>query len=346
MLDYLVVGFGLAGLHIAHVLEKNKKSFSVIDPLQKNASRVSGGLNCPVIFRHYTQAWKAETFLPKAEKIYKEIEKKLEIKILKPISYYKQIDSYKDQNDWFVALDKPEMKNYLSPTLTKLIHFNSPFDYGEVFHCSLVDVPTLIQFFSEKLQQKNQFKKALFDYRNLEISESQVSYKNITAKKIIFCEGIGIKQNPFFRSVPVSGNKGVYLIIHAPDLKVPYVLKAGYSLIPLGNDLYKFGATFDREYKEISPETKNKKLLQNQLDKILTCSYKVKAVVSGIRPTIPDHRPVIGKHFQDSKILICNGFGSHGIMTAPSMAKALIDMDLYDKPMSPEIDVNRFFKKP
>ena len=60
MVDYLVVGLGLAGISFCEVLEKEGKSFKVITDNSQQASQVAGGLYNPVILKRFTLAWKAK----------------------------------------------------------------------------------------------------------------------------------------------------------------------------------------------------------------------------------------------------------------------------------------------
>ena len=58
MLDYIIVGLGLAGISFCEVLEKEGKSFMVVSDDSQQASLVAGGLYNPVILKRFTMAWK------------------------------------------------------------------------------------------------------------------------------------------------------------------------------------------------------------------------------------------------------------------------------------------------
>ncbi|NNE77833.1 MAG: FAD-dependent oxidoreductase, partial [Pricia sp.] len=60
MLDYLVVGLGLAGIAFCEQLEKGNKTFKVISDTSQTASLVAGGLYNPVILKRFTLAWRAK----------------------------------------------------------------------------------------------------------------------------------------------------------------------------------------------------------------------------------------------------------------------------------------------
>ena len=60
MVDYLIVGLGLAGISFCEVLERNQKSFKVISDDSQTSSVVAGGLYNPVTLKRFTLAWKAK----------------------------------------------------------------------------------------------------------------------------------------------------------------------------------------------------------------------------------------------------------------------------------------------
>lgn len=51
MVDYLIVGAGLAGIGLAHTLRSKGRSFVVIDDGSQKSSSVAGGMYNPVILK-------------------------------------------------------------------------------------------------------------------------------------------------------------------------------------------------------------------------------------------------------------------------------------------------------
>src|SRR5690625_3725794 len=233
----------------------------------------------------------------------------------------------------------------MSSDLKSLPQLKSDYGFGEIFKANIINTSKLIDTYAEHLIGQHSYIKEYFDYNNLQFEQNHIVYNQIKAKKIIFCEGAGVVKNPFFKNLPIKGNKGEYIVIKAPDLKINFILKSTFSLIPLEKDLYKFGATYDREFQNAKPEEKNRELLLEKLDELIDCSYEIVKAAVGIRPTVPDHRPIVGRHPKNPKLLICNGLGSHGVMRASSMAKQLLAKELHNEPLCPEIDLYRYFKE-
>ena len=114
MIDYLVVGLGLAGISFCEQLEENKKSYKVINDGSQTASLVAGGLYNPVILKRFTLAWNADVQLETAMPFYDQLESKLEVKLDCKIPIYRKFASIEEQNLWFEAADKPRLDKFLS----------------------------------------------------------------------------------------------------------------------------------------------------------------------------------------------------------------------------------------
>ena len=176
----------------------------------------------------------------------------------------------------------------------------------------------------------------------LVLDDSLVTYKNIKAKHIVFAEGFGIKENPFFNHLPLKEAKGELVIIHAPELKINFVLKSSVFLIPIGDDKYIVGATYNWKDKTNDITQEARVELLNKLKTFLKCNYDVVNQVAGIRPTVIDRRPLVGVHKKHRNIFVLNGLGTRGVMIAPYIAKQLYDLIENGEPLEVEINITRF----
>lgn len=344
MKDYLIVGFGLAGLNVAQELKERKQSYHIIDNGQLNASLVAGGVLNPLILKRFTESWMADEFLPVAIARYQHLEKQLQERVLHKSPIYRKIKSIQEQNDWFVAADKPSLASYMTPALQQIKNLSSPLQYGEVKKSWLLDTQKLLSTSREKLIAQEILTTENFSHISLQIHANFIQYKKYKARKIIFCEGIQLQQNPYFQELPLIGNKGEYLVLKIPGLQVKKIIKTAITLIPLGNDYYKFGATYSRDYQDTEPEEKSLQFLLKKLEQITSLPYCVVDQIAGIRPTVLDRRPFIGVHRQYDNLLILNGLGSHGILMAPLAAKWLLDFDLLGIPLLKQVNVQRYPK--
>ena len=117
MLDYLVVGLGLAGISFCEQLEENGKSYHVISDDSQTSSSVAGGLYNPVILKRFTLAWKANEQLILAKPFYRKLEEKLQVTLDYELPIVRRFYSIEEQNSWYEAMDKPYLKELLSPNI-------------------------------------------------------------------------------------------------------------------------------------------------------------------------------------------------------------------------------------
>ncbi|TYA74899.1 NAD(P)/FAD-dependent oxidoreductase [Seonamhaeicola marinus] len=342
--DYIVVGIGLAGISFCEELKTNNKSFVVFDDASQKSSVVAGGLYNPVVLKRFTSVWKNKAQLELALPMYSSLEKKLNVTLDYKIPVYRKFASTEEQNNWFTASDKPALSSYLSDKIIKNTNksIEAPFGFGEVLETGRIDVKTLVKEYKRNLDKEAILYEEVFDYSKLKTETQSVSYGTITAKHIVFAEGFGITKNPFFKELPLVPAKGELLIIHAPKLKIDFVLKSAAFLIPLGEDRYIVGATY--EWKDLTNNTsiKAKEELLEKLKKLVKCEFDIVNQVAGIRPTVKDRRPLVGGHSKYKGVYVLNGLGTRGVMIGPYVAKQLYNFIENDTPLENEIDIKRF----
>lgn len=346
MLDYLIIGFGLGGMHLAHRLEHENKTFMVFDDQSQNASKVAGGLCHPLVLKKFALIRDGDRNLQLALETYKSLERKLGIDVYAPMPILQKFDSEEPRKRWLLASQKVELSHFLNPNfIASHPHVNAKFKFGETRQSYLVRLPKLLNSFTNYLQQKQCYTALRFDHHALKIEKDHVVYGNFRARKIIFCEGFGLKQNLFFNYLPLKGNKGEYITVRAPKLKLKETIKSAYFLIPLGNDHYKFGATYERDFTQAKPTEAAKTQLITALENLIDCPYTLTGHLAGIRPTTIDHQAFVGAHPKFSNVYVLNGFGSRGILNAPRYVQELIDFIHHKKPISRTIDIVRFQKR-
>lgn len=344
MVDFLVVGLGLAGISFCEVLEKNQRTFKVVSDRSQTSSLVAGGLYNPVILKRFTLAWKAGEQLELAVPFYRRLEERLDTKLLYDLPVLRKFISIEEQNLWFEAADRPGLKAFLSPDLVFGHNGNieAPFGYGKVLGTGRLDTAVLHDAYGRYLLGKDLLLQETFDHTELKIHGPYLEYGSITAKNIVFATGFGSKDNPYFNYLPLNGTKGELLTISAPMLKETMVVKSSAFIIPLGGDLYKVGATYNRDDKTNVPTEASKMELLRKLDTFVTCPYEVVDHVAGIRPTVKDRRPLVGRHPKYDNLYILNGLGSRGVIIAPMAAQQLYGAIAEGRPIDGEMDISRF----
>ena len=80
-------------------------------------------------------------------------------------------------------------------------------------------------------------------------------------------------------------------------------------IIPLGDDLYRVGATYEWDELDNAPTSAGHEKVETILRKFTSHDFTIEAHVAGVRPIIQRSRPIIS---QDGNRWMLNGLGSKG----------------------------------
>ena len=346
MLDYIIIGSGLAGIAFCETAQKHKKTFKVLSDSSQNSSKIAAGLYNPVILKRFSQVWHAKEQLDLLDAFYKNLEIKLNVKLDYKLPILRKLFSIEEQNNWFLACDKFQLEEFLSFKLNnkKYEFLPASFGFGEVFKTGYIDTSVLLDQYQKYLTSIDSYANETFDYNLLKCNEDYVTYNKINARHIVFCEGFGIHLNPFFNHLQVDGTKGELLLIRAVDLNVSEIINSSIYLIPLGNNIYKVGATYNWEDKTNIPTEIGRSELILNLKNLISCKFEILDHRAGIRPTVKDRRPLVGTHPFYKRYHVLNGLGTRGVMLAPEMALHLFNHVENKIPLNDHIDIKRYDK--
>jgi glycine oxidase len=347
MIDFIIVGRGLAANVLMHSFRQQQISFKVVGNDQlSSCSKVAAGIWNPIVFKRLTKSWLAEELVKNLTSFYKTCEASLNTTlitqrpIIKPFTeeQEKQLWKKKSTNDLCDFLDR-DIRSDIPDVLN---HCNIPNQYGEVKQSGNLNVAEFLK--ASFLFFKDDFFSETFEYHQLQIQTDKVIYKTLEAKKIIFCEGHLVKHNPFFNWIPLKPAKGEILTIEAPELKLKNLIfnKNGF-LMDVEPSVFKLGATY--VWDDFTDEPTNKSLmeLEQKLKYMIRCDYSILKHEAGVRPSSIDRRPIIGVHPKYNNLFVFNGLGTKGVMLAPYFAKNFVDFYLKKAPIQSDVDVSRFY---
>jgi hypothetical protein len=338
--DVLIVGFGLAGWALTEVLKQQGKSFVVFDSEKKSSSSVATGIYNPVVLKRFTPVSHAQELMNFSIRFYANVANGI---FQHPMSIYRVFAKAAEQNNWMEALDKPVLSPYMSNKIHNHIHnIVAPHGFGEVLHTGRIDINGLLRYASRKLAIISSFYQEKFDYDILKISNDGVAYKQWTAKHIVFAEGVGVKHNPWFATLPIVSNKGEWLEISCQGLQLSHMIKGSIFIVPLGNDRYRVGATYARAFESSTPTAANRTWLIDQFQKYTKLPFEVLFHGSGLRPTVPDRYPIVGIHPNYRSLSCINGLGSRGVLWAPFLADQLVKHLYSDFSIPVNLNASRF----
>tara|TARA_B100001250_G_scaffold413066_1_gene445995 strand:+ start:2891 stop:3931 length:1041 start_codon:yes stop_codon:yes gene_type:complete len=342
--DFIIVGQGIAGTSFAFELLKNNKTFVVIDKFNTDtASRIALGVYNPLILKWFTKSWDIDNQLDYFYIFYNQLNNFLGDNLFSDIGIYKFLKNPYDQNNWLTKQFRSSLSQYMSEDLYSinnqgLIH-QKP--YGLVKLAGKVNVQLLLKLFREYCINKNILIDTDLDYNNLNINSNSIFFQGIEANKLIFCQGYGGLDNPYFNNLNFKPTKGEILTIYSKDLNLEKIIHSGFLFTPIGNDYYSIGATYDWQDMTINRTVEAKTKLVDRLNSILKIKYKIINHQVGIRPSTFDRRPFIGEHNQYNNLYILNGLGTRGVLLAPYLSKLLINSIYKKGTINNEIHINR-----
>jgi glycine oxidase len=346
--DYIIVGQGIAGTVLAQtLLSKGQQVMVIDDGYRSSSSVIAAGLYNPIVFKRLTKSWMADELLEVADRFYPEMEQLLGEQFYHRKEILRFFANVEDQNNWSVKSDVPGFETYLSDDEFEAIDTQKvkmPFAYGAVKNAGYLNMSKLMNSFRNHMADKGFLVEETFDYAALTHDENGVYYKDIKAAGVIFCEGYKAVENPWFSKLPFVLTKGEVLTIRAKQLKVHQILNKGFFVLPLADDCYRVGATFDWKNLDVQTTVLAKTQLTEKLEGLLNIPFEIIDQKAGIRPTVKDRRPMLGKHAEFSRLSVFNGMGTKGVMLAPYFAEHFCNHLLENEMLSSEVDIKRFSK--
>ncbi len=344
-MDFLIVGLGLSGISFCEQLEAGQHSFLVYEKgTDASASTVAGGLYNPIVLKKFTPIWNASEQSKTAMGFYNQLEQKLETQFDFKLPVLRKLANAQEAELWKDVSQKEVLKEFLNAEVisNENQHINAEFGFGKVKQTGRIDTARLVQVYTDYLKTKQRLVHEKFEYADIEYTSDGVIYQNKTYRYVVFCEGCGLLQNPFFNYLPLVENKGELIQIVAPELQLNKILKGPVFIIPIGKNRYLAGTTYEHQFTNRLPTTEAKDFIISKLKTMVDCEFTIEDHFLGFRPTVLDRRPLLGKHPIQNRLALLNGMGTRGVLLAPSMAKNLYDYLQFDKPLDKEIDIKRY----
>ncbi len=338
--DYLIIGQGIAGTMLTHFLLKKGRRILVVDNYNpSSSSNIAAGLFNPITGKRFVKTWKAESILPFAEQTYGELEILFNEEFYFPKNILRVLTGQDDMNLIMSKSENPEYKGY----------FNRDFEtdhpgFIEITGAGYVDMAKLIKLYRSRLLSEHVLIECSVGKEDLYFEGDRILWNNSSFGKIIFCEGYKASSTPFFSWLPFVLAKGEILIIRCRDFKQNKIWMKDMFILPLGDDYYKVGSTYQWDNRDEIPTEEGRRELTQKLDNLLECSYEIVEHYAGIRPAIKDRKPVIGMHPDHINIGIFNGLGAKGASLAPFFANHFVEYLEDGKPLDIEVDIKRFLK--
>jgi glycine/D-amino acid oxidase-like deaminating enzyme len=333
-----IVGQGLAGTLLAFQLEEGGFDVSMSDDgHQSSSSMVAAGMWNPVSFKKLSFSWNAPQLISEATEMYLALEKKLGVHFFHPTELVRVFADSREANLWDEKSDNPEMEKYLSSKQDKELNQTTiaPSGHGIVLQAGWLDIPTFL------LAAKSYF----IDRKILNIHSVDLKERSSEIHHTIYCTGYKAIAVPGFEHLPIRPNKGQVLTVSSDGLNQQRMLNFGKFVVPLGNNTYRLGATYEFDDPNPEPTESTQKELLLAWNKTIQVPCTILEHKAGYRPTVSDRKPIVGLLPDHASVGIFGGFGSKGVMLIPRYAKQFAAFLTNGQPLDAEVRLERFLKK-
>lgn len=339
--DYIIVGDGYAGLFFAHQLIKYKKSFVLYSSGKKGASQVSAGVVNPVVLKKFTTFWLALEQIEALTEIMSEIQIYLGKNYLINEQIHRIFHDETEKELWLAKTETEELSPFLDPNFKNLEVIKNPFGTGSVKTSARIDVENLFDDFNSYLKRNGYLVEEHFQHSKIKANQ----YEDFNFKNIVFCEGMNVRQNPFFSAIQVIPNKGHHLKVKlSKPMDHQYTLKKKHFLFPQKDNSYYYGGTYDPNEREDEIDDFKREELIEGLQEFYPHDFEILEINYGFRPTVKDRRPIMGNHPEHQNFYIFNGLGARGILNGSYFSRELFQHIENGKILMSEVDIQRFIK--
>lgn len=336
--DVLILGRGIAGAVLAETCLTRGLSFHVFDLKRDgNASMAAGGAVNPVVLRRDMPCWRAMELMPLSRSFYGAWQERLSISCWHPTPLVKIFPTQNDVKQWARAMAEPGTAPFIASRTEPEIDeapLRAAHGYGTVTDAAWLDVPMLLEAQRAELLRNGELTERDVDGSEIQAGPEGVRIDQVQGRWLVRCVG------PSARDTGLIPVKGETLTVRIPGLHLTRMVRGGVVLLPLGEDLYRVGATFKWTDVWEGPTEEARTLLLRKLEALVKVPIEVVAQHAGVRPTARDRRPILGKGGAHEAVF--NGLGARGVMLAPWCAEHLLDHLFKGKELDPEVDRQRF----
>ncbi len=285
-----VIGFGLAGACVALQLQRAGHAVRVVDDGKPGASQVAAGLVNPVAGRNFEPSWEVAEAWEVARPFYDSLDSGL----FRPMPILRL---WRDDRDREKFARKREM---LEPWIEDVTNEGVIWREG-----GWLDCPRFLKVAREHFLENGG-----------EIVEVPKGGRQI------WCAGAAGLLRGDFEGVSHRSAKGEILTVRIPGWNERRILTRNGWLIPIGDDRYRVGATYDWDDLSPGPTDEGRTKVESILKTFTDRDYEIIDHVSGIRPIIERSKPVIGE--EQGNGWMVNGLGSKGVIYAPRVGLEML----------------------
>jgi len=336
--DVILVGHGIAGAVLAEVLQQRGLRIHVFNNRREgNASLVAAGVVNPIVFKRDIPSWRAGELLPIADTFYRSWQERYGASFWHPLPMVKIFPTLHERDQWERVLHGTDS----SPFIVQRTEFDvdqapvsAPHGYGTVTQAAWLDVPAILAAQREELIGTGRLTEQDVLLENIVNEPDHIRIGNVRARWLVHCTG------PFSPAQGLAPVKGETLVVRIPGLGFKNMVHRRVFILPLGDDVYRIGATFDWANVWTGTTVEAREELLGMLSAFVKLPIEVLGHSYGVRPATKDRRPLLGRTGPHEAMF--NGLGSRGVLLAPWCAMHLADHLFDGTVIEAEVSCDRF----
>lgn len=344
--DVVVLGQGLAGTALTWQLRSVGVNVLGIDRESSvTASKVAAGLVTPITGQKLAASWRHSDFWPAALAFYRTVERETDQRFFRELAMVRLFENESDRSLFESRCQDPDFARLVDQPVP-LVHdewFVNDHGGFQMPSAGQLDVQRYLSISRDTFLRNGAYRAADVDVsRDIELCGDRVILAplGIAARRIVFCQGIDAVSNPWFREVVFKPAKGEVLTVRIPGLSEHRVIHRGVWLMPIGDEIFKVGATYEWHDLSEGPTPNAREELISQLRRFVKLPFEVIAQQAAVRPIHRNQFPVAGIHPQFPQLGYFNGLGSKGALQAPLVARQLADLLTGRGMIDPDFDLN------
>lgn len=345
---YFILGQGPAGTCLAFRFLEEGIPFMIFDNHHESSSAmVAAGLWNPIVFKRITTSWLADAVIDEMENFYPKTEALTGGKYFFPGFNIRLHSSAHERHEWEEKQDLPRFEKYLdTPSYLDIPQTIDPdYGFGKVNHTGYLNLPEFLKISRDYFEKEGVLQNIKIDLPDTKDEVENFHFDGVKPLKIIDCRGSVAAYSKWWKYLPFKLSKGESLVVKCPGLNLEHTLNAGVFVMPLGDDMYKIGSTYAWDKLDTIPTEEARNELIEKFKKITGHPFEVVSHSAGVRPTVSDRRPLVGRHPDVENLIILNGLGTKGVMLAPYFSRELISHLLHGTSIHPEANIDRFKKR-
>ncbi|MBL9209951.1 MAG: FAD-dependent oxidoreductase [Opitutaceae bacterium] len=331
--DVLILGQGLAGTLLAWELERAGIGFRLVDCGHAGAATLAAaGIINPITGRRLVKSWRIGTLGPAARDTYRALEAELGVPLWRDLRVRRRFADERERHTWRDKVARGELAPYAG---------DAEADGFWIEHAARVDLGALLAAARARWLSAGRLRVEAFGPADLARETARHAI-------VIDCTGRAAAEGGRFAFVPWEYSKGEMLELAVAGLDPGVVINRRHWIVPVGAGAAWVGATHDPGLRDPRPTPAARAALEASAQDLLGAGtpFAVTGHRAGVRVTLPDKRPVAGRHPDQPHLGLINGLGAKGALWAPLLARQWVDHLQAATPFDLEVDVARFLRLP